>query len=276
MNLTENRKQELQSYSLAYSSEFQLANGLPDLNEIAISEHIVLIEANYNNSFEGLTVFDNGRFFIHIDTGSVIGMNLKRKRFTLAHELGHSLISKHRKGLIYGLLKPHTSHYLLGNDGNEIELEADYFASCLLMPESIYKSQCIEFVDQFSFSIIDVLSAYFSTSWFATLLRYSEVGTIPVFLSFCRDGNVCWYKSGSQFPDWAFKFKVHQSVPTNTLISDVFEKGIDFIGEIREVDRDDWFHVYNDDYGTYDLFEQCYYLKSYDYIVSMLWFEKQK
>ena len=51
--------------------------------------------------------------------------------------------------------------YGMVGDGNEIELEADYFASCLLMPESIYKTQCNEFVDQFSFAIVDVLADYF-------------------------------------------------------------------------------------------------------------------
>lgn len=267
------RKIEISLQAKAYTDEFFAETGLLDFAKIAESEKITLIYDHYDQSFEGLTICENGNFFIHIDIDNY-DINSGRARFTIAHELGHALIDEHRLGLLTTDLEPHISEYLLGDQKNEIELEADYFASCLLMPESVFNSSCTLYRNGFSFSVFSYLKDIFKTSKLSAILRYGEVGPKAVFFTFNRDGKIGWYRKGSRFPDWAFKFNVHGSVPKDTLIHDVFNKGLNFIGEIRKVDKDDWFHVYNDEYGTYDLYEQCYHLTSSDLIISMLWLEK--
>lgn len=268
------RKSELAFHAKAYTDQFQTENGLVDFEQIAQSENITLINDHYDKSFEGLTVCENGNFYIHIDLDTFPDINSGRARFTVAHELGHALIDEHRLGLLTNDLEPHISEYLLGDQKKEVELEADYFASCLLMPETLFTSKCNSFEDNFSFTIFSYLKAMFKTSELATMLRYADIGPKAVFFTFNRDSNVKWYRKGSRFPDWAFKFNVHGSVPNDTLIHDVFYNGLSHIGEIRKVDKDDWFNVFDDEYGTYDLYEQCHHLTSYNLIVSMLWFEK--
>jgi len=268
------RRNELANHARAYTDEFSNNLGLPDFQKIAESENIVLIFDDYKGAFEGLTVCENGKFYIHIDLEAPELLNTPRKRFTIAHELGHALIAEHRMGLLTNELEPHISEYLLGNQQDEIELEADYFASCLLMPQSHFLSVNNQFEDKFGFEIMGFLSEHFSTSLLATILRYAEIGPIPVFFTFNSDGNIKWYKSGSKFPEWALKFKVGSKVPANTLVADVFEKGFSYIEEIRNEDAEDWFHIYNDDYESFNFYEQCYFLKSYNYIISMLWFAK--
>lgn len=272
--MNNNRKSELAIHAKSYTDEFSTENGLPDFTKIAESEKVALIFDHYNHSFEGLTVCENGRFFIHIDLDSYKDINSGRARFTVAHELGHALIDEHRLGMLTNDLEPHISEYLLGDQKKEIELEADYFASCLLMPEKVFISKCGQYKDEFSFLIFSYLKDIFKTSEISTILRYGEIGPKPIFFTFNRNGKVGWYKKGKTFPDWAFKFNIHGCVPKDTLIQDVFHNGLSHLGEIRKVDRDDWFYVNDDEYGDYELYEQCYQLTYNDLIVSMLWFEK--
>lgn len=272
------RATEISQFASLYTGDCKEVISLENLNAIAIEEDVEIIFDNYDGSFEGLAVCYKGNFYIHIDNASLIDPTKGRGKFTVAHEIGHCLITEHRIGLLSKNLEPHISNYILGDDGtlvkSEIELEADHFASCLLMPEKLFCEKVASFQDNCSFDMIAFLADYFGTSFLATLLRFSDAGPKAVFFTFNREGIVKWYRKGSRFPDWGFKFKVHSSVPDNTLISDVFNKGVDFIGEIRKVDKDDWFHIFDDEYADFELHEQCYYLKSSDYTISMLWFEK--
>lgn len=268
------RRTELAEYARAYTEEFSDQQGIPDFKKIAESENIALIVDDYKGAFEGLTVCEDGMFYIHIDSNDPESLNTPRKRFTIAHELGHALISEHRLGLLTNELEPHISEYLLGNQNNEIELEADYFASCLLMPQANFVSANNQFKDKFSFDIMGYLSDCFNVSLMATLLRYADIGPKPVFFTFNKEGNVKWYKRGSKMPEWPLKFRVGSKVPEDTVVADVFKKGISHLKEIREVDPENWFYKNDDDYDTFKLYEQCVFLKSYNYVVSMLWFIK--
>lgn len=272
------RANEISQYASLYTGSFEKKVELNDLIQISNDEDVKILFDSYDGSFEGLSVCHKGDFFIHIDTDSVIEPTKGRGKFTVAHELGHCLLNEHRIGLLSETLEPHISVYILGDNGSQvssqIELEADQFASSLLMPQKLFEQVTKEFKDKFSFDTLLFLSEYFETSLLATILRFSEVGPKPVFFTFNRNGKVKWYKEGKRFPDRAFKFNVHKNVPENSLIHDVFHKGMSHLGEIRKVDRDDWFYVNDDDYEEYELYEQCHYLPYYDLMVSMLWFEK--
>ena len=272
------RLSEISHYASLYTGDFESKVELKDLLTISNDEDVKILFDSYNGSFEGLSVCHNGDFFIHIDTDLVIDPSKNRGKFTIAHELGHCLIEEHRIGLLSETIEPHISNYILGDNGSQvkslIELEADQFASSLLMPQKLFAEVTDKFEERFSFETLEYLSEYFETSLLATILRFAEVGPVPVFFTFNRNGKIKWYKEGSRFPDRAFKFNVPGSVPKNTLIQDVFMKGLTHLGEIRKVDRDDWFFVNDDDYGEYELYEQCYHLSSYNLVVSMLWFEK--
>ncbi len=125
------------------------------LKKIAVDEELDIFYDNYeSNTFDGMTIFDNGRFYIHLNIDRDNRPDSDRGRFTLAHELGHYFIDNHRIGLKNGILKPHPS---LTNQAQftAIEREADYFASCLLMPENRFLKDISK--KKFNFDIIDFL-----------------------------------------------------------------------------------------------------------------------
>jgi Zn-dependent peptidase ImmA (M78 family) len=105
-------------------------------NEIMAAEGIKFREMNSTNSdFVGvLTKANSGQSYIMIN--SSIDSN-GRANFTIAHELGHYFLSHQLT---------QNSFYCSNNEiveegawHNPIEQEANYFASCLLMPETKIK-----------------------------------------------------------------------------------------------------------------------------------------
>lgn len=84
-----------------------------------------------NNNFVGaLTKGNNSQVYIMVNSGID---NMGRKHFTIAHELGHYFLSHHLKQNAF-----YCSGEKIVEEGawkDPIEQEANYFASCLLMPE---------------------------------------------------------------------------------------------------------------------------------------------
>ncbi|MDM1299852.1 ImmA/IrrE family metallo-endopeptidase [Empedobacter falsenii] len=105
-------------------------------SEIMLAENIKLREIpSLSSDFVGaLTMGNNNQVYIMINKNID---NLGRKHFTLAHELGHYFLQHqlHQNSVFCG------SNDIVeeGLQQNPIEREANYFASCLLMPEDKIK-----------------------------------------------------------------------------------------------------------------------------------------
>ena len=209
------------------------------VDKIAESEEVPVFYDNYGGYFDGIIIYDD-KFFIHINTGRGNHQNSARGRFTLAHELGHYFIDNHRKGLKRGILKPHGSFNFKGKD-KAIEREADYFASCLLMPEDKIQAECARV--KFSFNMIENIAQKFCVSLTAAAIRFSEVGNHPIMIVFCEDSVVKWKWYSEDFP---FKYlaQKHPTLPEESLAFEFFQfkqrqKGTEQLWAA------DWFSCYN-------------------------------
>ena len=86
------------------SGNFNTEKIIP-LHLIAESEDIEVFYDHYDKgTFDGMTVYDDNEFYIHINIDNHNRFNSPRSRFTLAHELGHYFIDTHRVGLKLGIL----------------------------------------------------------------------------------------------------------------------------------------------------------------------------
>lgn len=113
-----------------------------------------------------------------------------RKRFTIAHEFGHYLLHRHQQ-----------DRFECGDDdietgdGNErdIELEADQFASTLLMPLDDFRRQ----VDRqtISFDLLGHCADRYGVSLTAAALRWIEIAEKRAVLVASRDDHLLWAKS---------------------------------------------------------------------------------
>lgn len=117
-----------------YGLEFELRDGLP-------AEDI--------HGFEAAGILDRRRQTI------VISTRFPRvvQRFTAAHELGHYVLHQHIGNAVAHRDRPVGGPPRQGRP--QVELEADYFAACLLMPRGLIES---EFIKRFGSRIPLVVS----------------------------------------------------------------------------------------------------------------------
>lgn len=266
--MTPQRMKSLCSFAEFVAADFSNGNRTA-LAEIISYEDLGCYFDNYEDAFDGMLCYDSGQFHIHINIDNGNREGSKRGRFTVAHELAHFFINEHRLGLKYGILKPHASFHNISHR-SIIETEADYFASCLLMPTVKFKNHGIR---KFSLDTILHLSDSFQSSVLATIIRFAEIGTHSIFAVVSRNGVTQWFTRSYDFPYWPLQFKIGDPVSSTTIAAEYFSTNAIKYNEPQLVNVDDWFRPGDDNRANREMFEQCYYSDSYNYVLSILWFK---
>lgn len=211
---------------LAHSLTSYYAEMPISLERIIDDEELQVFYDRYElNTFDGMTIYDKDRFFIHMNIDKGNKVDSERGRFTLAHELGHYFIDSHRIGLKNGLLEPHPSKINPAQHA-EIEQEANYFASCLLMPESVFQNEIykykLKFQGKFSIDLIDILKDKFHVSKSACAIRFSEIGNHPIMIIYAINDEIKWNIASEDFP---FKYLINRKKPSRTMVlGEYYEK----------------------------------------------------
>jgi hypothetical protein len=175
------------------------------------------------------------------------------------------------------LLEPHASFHNI-NQKSIIEEEADYFASCLLMPRDKFRNHSGEYKRQsgnknFSLDTLLNLSESFQTSILSTLIRFGEVGTHEIFAVISKDNIAKCFVKSTDFPNWKFKFKIGKPVPQTTVAGEYYNLEDQKFTSVEPLDANDWFNPPPDDHrADRQMYEQCFYSDSYGYVASLVWF----
>jgi hypothetical protein len=127
-----------------------------------------------------------GRFHIYCNLARVGREGSGRARFTLGHELGHFFIDEHRNALASGRVLAHPSKCEY-ESGLEVEMEADTFASNLLMPQARFLNRAK--AGKVGLPTILDLATYFDASVTSVAVRYVKADIVPCALvKWARDG----------------------------------------------------------------------------------------
>ncbi|MDM1350926.1 ImmA/IrrE family metallo-endopeptidase [Myroides marinus] len=241
-------------------------NSFPVPLDLIIKEEQIPVFYDYydSDSFDGMTTFEDGQYFIHINKDRRNLENNERGRFTLSHELGHYYIDAHREGLRQGVLEPHPSK-MSKQQYDQIERQADYFASCLLMPEYDFKKQIEK--KKFSFEIIKTLSERYNISKSACAIRFAEIGNHPIMIVYSEKGYIKWKKSSNDFPHQFLLYT--NKVPEDTVMGEYFiTNKFDNINITEQVWAGDWFNVKKDQQND-KFYEHCISYKNT--ALSIIW-----
>jgi Zn-dependent peptidase ImmA (M78 family) len=140
----------------------------------------------YDSAFDGMLEHKAGRFHIYCNLDRVGNRASGRARFTLAHELGHFFIDEHRNALRAGRAPAHPSvcEY---ESKNPAELEADCFASNLLLPRSRFLNRARS--AGVGLEAILGLAREFGTSITSAAIRYADLEVAPCLV-------IKWSKAG--------------------------------------------------------------------------------
>lgn len=228
--------------------------GVIDLQSIADKEGISYSFGNYADSYDGLLEFDSGNFHIYINNDRLGNPYTERARFTFAHELGHYFIDDHRVSLSRGLINSHPSFTGFLSD-LKMERQADYFASCLLLPQKWIKEDCIK--RKFNFALIQELSKKYQVSLTATALRLVNIDIYPLMIIFSKNQKISWYWFTRDFPFWSLKHGKDR-IPENTSAGEFYYECRKNINT-EIVYADDWFNIKFSSDKDRPFYEQCVY-----------------
>lgn len=110
-----------------------------------------------------------------------------RKRFVIAHELGHFLL---HRNTVPGIINDTEHSFQIISDKSPIESEANYFASEILMPEDMFKAMV--FGKDLTMKLLLSLCEEFQTSLTATAIRFAIMR--PDYALICSSANkIEWF-----------------------------------------------------------------------------------
>ena len=153
-------------------SEFGISSAPVPVEEIIKSRGIEYRRPNLGEDVSGVLVRTEGRMIIGVNHKQTVA----RQRFTAAHELGHALLhdgeSVHQdREFRVNLRSPRSS---LGVD--PIEVEANHFAACLLMPAVFVEADPDAFfVDVENAAAVAAIAKRYGVSSHAMALRLAAL-----------------------------------------------------------------------------------------------------
>lgn len=168
-------------------------NSIPvDLKAVASSNNIFLREDD-SEGYSGMLLVVDDMALISVKSSI---LESTRKRFTIAHEMGHFTLPDH-------ITKERTSFQCSEGDLNNFrknknkESEANQFAAELLMPEDAFQKRVM--LSDPSKDLLYSLAQEFDTSLTATCIRLVNFKT-DYALVCSENGRVKWFYRGEEFP----------------------------------------------------------------------------
>lgn len=233
--------------------------GKPDLTQIAhrIGLRIQEVDAE---AFEGSLVraLDGPKGIIAVNQSI---REFTRKRFTIAHEIGHYLIPSHRllQNVCTGNMVESWQNGL-----NTPELEANDFAAELLLPAT-YVREPLKLNDP-SLSTISRVANEFETSLTATALRFVALTDLACVVIWSRAKRAQWYRCSQSFPLYLPK----EILPCEGSFARRIFEGAEAPNDFAEVPPESWFER-KDACKVARVLEHSLRLISYDAVLTLLW-----
>lgn len=241
-----------------------------DLELFANGLGITLIERPLENC-DGRIIFGKTKTLVELN--SEIEFE-EKKRFTLAHEIGHFILHKNielhndNEGTTSWFNKKESQ----AKEGKQ-ESEANEFASELLMPAALFSDKIKGKV--FSPDLLRSLSQYFKTSITSVIFKYFELGNHPICIFHMYNNKVKYWKRLDNYPHFIID-RTRLSPPEDSIAAEFFDNGKIYPSthSKRPIWKSTWFDVKEwENENHYKFFEYCFINKKYNTVLSVVWEE---
>ena len=185
-----------------------------------------------------------------------------RKRFALAHELGHWVLHGNISQVLACTDEDMLSQYKVSAP----ELEASYFASALLLPEEVFAARIQG--TRPTAKTLSALAEEFQTSLTATALRYVELREDYCALVVSERGRVRWWRESNDFKG-RFWIDPGTRLAPGTVAASIFA-GRAKPARPERVSIDAWLPEAKDLDAT-EVYEEAIPLPKYNQVLSLLW-----
>ncbi len=189
----------------------------------------------------------------------------RRRRFVIAHELGHLEIHRHVNQIELCDESKIDERY-----DDATEREANAFASALLMPRALWEKRTD--VNKPNLDVVSALADEFQVSFVAATIRFVKLCPERTCVVFARDSRVEWVAYGPDFRgDRSLWVERGPKLDTYTLAHDYFAKGS--VGNRPEsVSASAWLEG-NDFTDDHVLIEHCRPIPVLRATLSLLWIQ---
>jgi Zn-dependent peptidase ImmA (M78 family) len=230
------------------------------LEEIAWMRGVLVKEAPLASAEARLTVCRNKA----VITVSSNIQNPQRKRFGIAHELGHFEI--HRLGSALSVcIREDIDDTAVETTGKKLEQEANEFASAFLLPEQLFKPLCYQ--EDPSLECIGHLAELFNTSLTATGRRYVEFSDEPVALVYSENRHIKWVQQSAELKGIRVFINSRRKLDS-TSVAAASSNGR------KRVLASAWF-----DEGQFDrdaqIVEHSWHMPGYNAVLTLLWADEE-
>ncbi|MGA2623821.1 MAG: ImmA/IrrE family metallo-endopeptidase [Bacteroidota bacterium] len=206
------------------------------------------------------------------ETSGVITINSKiqiptKKRFVLAHELGHFELHRN-KTKIYNDDDDTLNRWYDAKFAVE-ETEANEFAAEFLMPSEIFHSECKG--KKFGPEVIDYLASRFQVSKTAAILKFANRGNHPICIVYCKANRMKWWKKSDDFR-YFLNFQRDHKPPGDSVAYEVFTTPNRYYDDEQKQNiwKSTWFELKHDERDK-PFYEFCLFASSYNYTLSVIW-----
>ena len=188
---------------------------------------------------------------------------LGRRRFAIAHEIGHWCLHQRQSHLLACTDDDMLARY----GGSPLEVEASIFAGSLLMPAHL-------FVERVNGRrpiphVVDGLCNYFCTTLTATALRYVETAEDYYVFVLSENNRIRWWRASGSFGDHELWIENMTQLPRHSAAA-CFFRGEAVPAKPQAVDLRDWLGESPGISGE-TIIEQAFALPSYGQVISVLW-----
>lgn len=235
-----------------------------DLIDLAYARNAIVEESDCLNA-DGRTIFGDKYALIKINKNID---NIGKKRFTIAHELGHVELHKNLQPLF--LDSESTLQYF--KKGHQ-ETEANEFASELLMPEHLFKKECIG--KKFSPDLLRSISEKFQTSLTSVAYKYFDFGTHPICLFYSFNNKVMYWKRPEGYQCFVVD-RTKLSPPDDSVAAEFFKNKKIYSKEQskQKIWKSTWFELKHwEDDNDFKFYEFCIITPKYNTVLSIVWEE---
>lgn len=247
--------------------------GISKVDDLLLLKEIVhargaIIRESLLEGAEACLLIGPGRPIITVSSSPLISRH--RRRFSIAHELGH--LEMHRgRGLLMNCTKGDIQDRP-DNTGVDAEQEANLFASAFLIPARFVEKPFAE--NEPSFEIVSEWAAKLETSLTATAFRFVLYTPEPVAVVYSVRGIIQYFQPSSEFTELGVFPDVKNPVGTDTDAKTLF-KGLDTKNQWREVKASEWFRENKTAFDKTDTIKEWSIgMPSYEAVLSLLWVDE--
>lgn len=192
-------EQAARDFALAKGEEVAKLNGfakgpVDPFKVIASESGQILAEGDdFRDSFDGRLSYHEGRFLLlyntRYDQWSRNGGHHPKVRFTIAHELGHYYLDRHREFLVRR--REAIESFTEFESNKEVERQADAFAAGLLMPKYLVGPH-VNCEPDATMESLKKAATDFDVSLTSIMVRWTQLSHFPCATLCIRNGLIQW------------------------------------------------------------------------------------